>query len=102
MVTPCFSACKVGVLDKELLSTATYKLYEEPEELPKGVKVGQLTVEQIQELQWFCKNVAGTKREFYDLYDQVKKYKRKIDRLHDTRKLIEEYLEIHESTMETP
>ncbi len=40
-----------------------------------------LTYEQARELKWFCKNIVGTKQEFYALFDKVEIYKEKIDRL---------------------
>ena len=40
-----------------------------------------LTYEQARELKWFCKNVTGTRKEFYEALEVVNKYKEKIDRL---------------------
>jgi len=53
----------------------------------------KLTSEQIQELKWFSKNVAGTRREFYDVVAQVNKFKKKIDRLDKTKKIIKDFME---------
>lgn len=40
-----------------------------------------LTYEQARELKWFCNNVVGTRKEFYEALELVNKYKDKIDRL---------------------
>ncbi len=50
------------------------------------------TKEQIQELKWFCKNVTGTRKDFYDLFDQFNKFKKKLDRLNKTCELIKNHL----------
>lgn len=40
-----------------------------------------LTPEQARELKWFCKNILGTRDDFYKAYETIQAYKNKIDRL---------------------
>ncbi len=47
-----------------------------------------LTYEQARELKWFCKNIAGTRMEFYEALDSIQPFKAKIDRLQTTADLI--------------
>lgn len=57
--------------------------------MKKGSKT--LTYEQAMELKFFCRSVVGTRQEFYALYDQMEKFKSKLDRMDKTCKLIGEY-----------
>ena len=50
-----------------------------------------LTYEQAKELKWFCKNVTGTRTEFYEALAVVEKFKAKIDRLQQTVDTVEQY-----------
>lgn len=47
-----------------------------------------LTFKQARELKWFCKNVAGTRTEFYKELDEMQRFKKKIDRLQKTADMI--------------
>lgn len=58
-------------------------------ELEKSEKI--LTYEQAKELRFFCRNVTGTRQEFYELLDKMNKFKDKLDHLDKTCKTIEEY-----------
>lgn len=50
-----------------------------------------LTYEQARELRWFCKNCTGTRQEFYDVVEQVEKFKKNMDKLEKTAEMIEKY-----------
>lgn len=52
-----------------------------------------LTYEQAKELKWFCKNVAGTRTEYYAALRAVDKFTVKIDRLQKTADMILEWCE---------
>ena len=52
-----------------------------------------LTYEQARELKWFCKNVAGTRMEFYAALEKIQPFKDKIDRLQETADLILKWCE---------
>lgn len=51
-----------------------------------------LTRAQLKELQWFCKNITGTREEFYKHLDDMRSYQVKIDRLYAQAKQISKYL----------
>ena len=50
-----------------------------------------LTPEQARELKWFCKNILGTRDDYYKLYETISKYKDKIDRLANQADVILDY-----------
>lgn len=52
-----------------------------------------LNYEQAKELKWFCKNILGTRQEFYSFIDEFKNYKLKIDRLSKQAEAIINYCE---------
>lgn len=54
-----------------------------------------MTKEQMRELKWFAKNVLGTRKDFYDQYDNINRYKDKIDRLAEQAEFIMKYCEKH-------
>jgi predicted nuclease with TOPRIM domain len=54
-----------------------------------------LTYEQARELKFFVKNCTGLRQEFYELFDNLEAFKRKLDRLNNTCGLIEEYFKKH-------
>lgn len=51
-----------------------------------------LNSHQLHELKWFCKNVTGTRLEFYDALDEMMAFKSKLDRLFRTCELVEKFL----------
>ncbi len=57
---------------------------------PKDKK---LTYEQAKELKWFCKNVVGTRSEFYEALDTVHRFQTKIDNLQKTADMILKWCE---------
>jgi hypothetical protein len=54
-----------------------------------------LTYEQARELRWFCKNVTGTRQEFYEVFDRANKFNERLARLEKTCELIEMYFKDH-------
>lgn len=58
-----------------------------------------LSYQQARELKWFCKNVVGTRLEFYRALEIVEKFKIKIDRLQQTADLIIKWCEENDINM---
>lgn len=50
-----------------------------------------LTYEQARELKFFCRNVIGTRQEYYAVMDVANKFDDRLLRLEKTCALIEEY-----------
>jgi hypothetical protein len=61
-----------------------------------------LTYEQARELKWFCKNVAGTRSEYYEALDVVNKFRDKIDRLYEASLTIKTYFAERGISFEDP
>lgn len=57
---------------------------------PKPPKT--LSYEQAKELKWFCRNVVGTRGDFYDVVDKTNAFDERLTRLEKTCDLIEKYL----------
>lgn len=51
-----------------------------------------LNSHQLHELRWFCKNVNGTRTEYYEIAGKVDEFKAKLDRLMRTAEMIEKFL----------
>lgn len=61
-----------------------------------------LTYEQARELKWFCRNVVGTRQEFYALMERMEGFREKLDRMHETCELIQEHLGEEIRGLESP
>lgn len=53
-----------------------------------------LTYSQARDLKWFCQNVAGTRLEFYEVFDAANRFNDRLARLEKTCELIEKFLEV--------
>lgn len=51
-----------------------------------------LNYEQAKELKFFCRSVAGTREELYEVMEKANKFDDRIARLEKTCELIEKYL----------
>ena len=51
-----------------------------------------LTYEQAKELKWFCRNVVGTREEFYKTLEIANAFDARLTRLEKTCELIEKFL----------
>jgi hypothetical protein len=52
----------------------------------------ELNDRQVKELKWFCDNVTGLRKDFYEVYDLVASFDKRIKRLEKTCELIEKHL----------
>jgi hypothetical protein len=51
----------------------------------------ELTGKQAYELKWFCRNVVGTRQEYYEVMEKALAFDKRLERLEKTCELIEQY-----------
>lgn len=57
----------------------------------------EVSGQQLYELKWFCKNVAGVRMDMYDTIELVNKFDDRIKRLEQTAANIDKWIERYES-----